>query len=257
MEEMGQKQMDIERLTTSCQSRDSPESQTDKHGGVVTGGNPRLSQLRSLCQQVWQLCLNHQNKLSIALKRLEELEEGVEFDFDGWRRKCMQWTSRRKCGLMDMFQRMDTEQDGRVTRQQFTEVIVALDFPTSQWEMMAVMDLFDQDSSGNIDYYEFAAALHQNRDPSTHTTEAERIKEEVTRQVVQCKCKKRFQVQQIGENKYRLGQVECVLRILCNVLLVQMGHGWMSLNEFLMKYDPCRGLLAGRSGGGDEQREGQ
>ncbi|XP_035285086.1 microtubule-actin cross-linking factor 1-like [Anguilla anguilla] len=276
MEEMAQKRMDVERLTKSCQSKQTLSPESEKPGGMqqvgmqVTGGNPRLSQLCSLCQQVWQLSLNHQSKLSIALKRLEELEEGVEFDFDGWRRKCMQWVSRRKCNMMDMFQRVDTDQDGRITREEFTEVIVALDFPTSQWEMMAVMDLFDQDGSGNIDYYEFAAALHQSRDTSSHTTEADRIKEEVTRQVVQCKCKKRFRVEQIGENKYRLGQCECVLRILCNVLLVQMGHGWMSLNEFLMKYDPCRdvshtqsfprqltGLLGGRTGGGEEQRDGQ
>ncbi|KAJ8289406.1 hypothetical protein GJAV_G00000960 [Gymnothorax javanicus] len=271
MEEMAQKQMEVERLTKSYQSKSSEtlEGKTEATGGMqqVTGGNPRLSQLRCLCQQVWQLCLNHQSKLSIALKRLEELEEGAEFDFDGWRRKCLQWVSHRKCSMMDMFQRMDTDQDGRITREEFTEVIVALDFPTSQWEMMAVMDVFDQDSSGNIDYYEFAAALHQSRDTSSHATEADRIREEVTRQVVQCRCKKRFQVEQIGENKYRLGQFECVLRFLCSVLLVQMGHGWMSLSEFLVKYDPCRDLshaqsfprpvlLTARSTGREEKREG-
>ncbi|KAJ8398033.1 hypothetical protein AAFF_G00431100 [Aldrovandia affinis] len=258
MEEMGQKQTDIDRLTKTCQRKPTETLEREAESvQPVARGNPRLSQLCSLCQQVWQLAQNRQNKLTIALNRLEELEDGVEFDFDAWRRKCVQWVSRRKCHLMDEFRRMDTDQDGNITRQEFTEVIVGLDFPTGQWEMVAVMDLFDRDGSGHIDYYEFVDALHQSEDECPPISEADKIKDEVTRQVVRCKCMKRFQVEQIGENKYRLGQYECVLRLVCKMLLVQLGHGWMSLNEFLMKYDPCRGELvcvAGVQAGSREQQ---
>ncbi|KAG9330954.1 hypothetical protein JZ751_021435, partial [Albula glossodonta] len=111
--------------------------------------------------QIKTLIIEHQSKLNIALNRLEELEEGAEFDFEAWRRKCAQWVSRRRCHMMDS-------------------------------------------------------------DLNVPSTDADKIKDEVTRQVVQCRCMKRFQVEQIGESKYRLGQFECSLRMLCNVLLVQM-----------------------------------
>lgn len=99
--------------------------------------------------------------------------------------------------------------------------------------MTAVADIFDRDADGYIDYYEFVAALHPNKDAYRPTTDADKIEDEVrrlmkrkhiktswhgeeseqtyacvvqvTRQVAQCKCAKRFQVEQIGENKYRVG----------------------------------------------------
>lgn len=35
---------------------------------------------------------------------------------------------------------------------------------------------------------------------------------QVTRQVAQCKCAKRFQVEQIGENKYRVSSAQFLLQ---------------------------------------------
>lgn len=93
--------------------------------------------------------------------------------------------------------------------------------------MSAVADIFDRDGDGYIDYYEFVAALHPNKEAYRPTTDADKIEDEVdntnkqtnkqkkaelmfvcflqvTRQVAQCKCAKRFQVEQIGENKYRV-----------------------------------------------------
>ncbi|XP_036397778.1 microtubule-actin cross-linking factor 1-like [Megalops cyprinoides] len=236
MEEMMQKQTDVERLTKTFQRKQADAAE----GMQVAGGNPRLAQLCSLWQQVWQLSLDRQSKLSIALNRLEELEECTAFDFDTWRRKFVQWVNHRKCHVMDVFRRIDEDQDGKVSRHEFAEVIVATDFPTSQREVAAVADLFGGD--GHIDYYEFVSALHSNNDAYAPTPEADRIKDEVTRQVVQCKCMKRFQVEQIGQNQYRFGDSDwvCTLRMLCSTVVVQVGGGWMSLNEFLLKYDPCR-----------------
>ncbi|KPP78006.1 hypothetical protein Z043_102521, partial [Scleropages formosus] len=64
----------------------------------------------------------------------------------------------------------------------------------------------------------------------------------VTRQVAQCKCAKRFQVEQIGENKYRFGDSQQLrlVRILRSTVMVRVGGGWMALDEFLVKNDPCR-----------------
>lgn len=45
--------------------------------------------------------------------------------------------------------------------------------------MMAVADIFDRDGDGYIDYYEFVAALHPNKDAYRPTTDADKIEDEV------------------------------------------------------------------------------
>ncbi|MGH0148400.1 UNVERIFIED_CONTAM: hypothetical protein FKN15_028993 [Acipenser sinensis] len=67
-------------------------------------------------------------------------------------------------------------------------------------------------------------------------------KSRVTRQVAKCKCPKRFQVEQIGANKYRFGDSQQLrlVRILRSTVMVRVGGGWMALDEFLVKNDPCR-----------------
>lgn len=44
---------------------------------------------------------------------------------------------------------------------------------------MAVADIFDRDGDGYIDYYEFVAALHPNKDAYRPTTDADKIEDEV------------------------------------------------------------------------------
>lgn len=46
---------------------------------------------------------------------------------------------------------------------------------------MAVADIFDRDGDGYIDYYEFVAALHPNKDAYRPTTDADKIEDEVRR----------------------------------------------------------------------------
>ncbi|XP_066529620.1 microtubule-actin cross-linking factor 1 isoform X2 [Hoplias malabaricus] len=264
MEEMTHKQPDVDKVTKTYKRKPAEASgsladrrgarkqqqqqQQQQHAVQVTGGNPRLTQLCSRWQQVWLLALDRQRKLHDALDRLEELKEFANFDFDVWRKKYMRWMNHKKSRVMDFFRRIDKDQDGKITRQEFIDGILASKFPTSKLEMTAVADIFDRDCDGYIDYYEFVAALHPNKDAYRPTTDADKIEDEVTRQVAQCKCAKRFQVEQIGENKYRFflgnqfgdSQQLRLVRILRSTVMVRVGGGWMALDEFLVKNDPCR-----------------
>nr|XP_045012117.1 dystonin isoform X7 [Jaculus jaculus] len=266
MEEMTRKQPDVDKVTKTYKRRAAGPSSWQSHIPVLDKGrvgrkrfppsslypsgaqtqietkNPRVNLLVSKWQQVWLLALERRRKLNDALDRLEELREFANFDFDIWRKKYMRWMNHKKSRVMDFFRRIDKDQDGKITRQEFIDGILSSKFPTSRLEMSAVADIFDRDGDGYIDYYEFVAALHPNKDAYKPITDADKIEDEVTRQVAKCKCAKRFQVEQIGDNKYRFGDSQQLrlVRILRSTVMVRVGGGWMALDEFLVKNDPCR-----------------
>uniref|UniRef100_A0A672SPZ7 Dystonin n=1 Tax=Sinocyclocheilus grahami TaxID=75366 RepID=A0A672SPZ7_SINGR len=267
MEEMTRKQPDVDKITKthkrkatadppvhhlfvwSSGKRSPTQSMfTAASQAQIETKNPRVNLLVSKWQQVWLLALDRRRKLNDALDRLEELKEFANFDFDVWRKRYMRWMNHKKSRVMDFFRRIDKDQDGKVTRQEFIDGILSSKFPTSRLEMSAVADIFDRDGDGYIDYYEFVAALHPNKDAYKPLTDADKIEDEVTRQVAKCKCPKRFQVEQIGANKYRFylgnqfgdSQQLRLVRILRSTVMVRVGGGWMALDEFLVKNDPCR-----------------
>ncbi|KAM9345301.1 dystonin [Symphorus nematophorus] len=311
MEEMTRKQPDVDKITKTHKRKAAMEPPNQSQIPVLGKGrtgrkrsptqtmytsatqapietkNPRVNLLVTKWQHVWLLALDRRRKLNDAMDRLEELKEFANFDFDVWRKRYMRWMNHKKSRVMDFFRRIDKDQDGKVTRQEFIEGILSSKFPTSRLEMSAVADIFDRDGDGYIDYYEFVAALHPNKDAYKPLTDADKIEDEVTRQVAKCKCPKRFQVEQIGANKYRFylgnqfGLVHCLhdsligdetianrenqnltphlhvavlescilfgdsqqlrlVRILRSTVMVRVGGGWMALDEFLVKNDPCR-----------------
>ncbi|XP_017268354.1 dystonin isoform X5 [Kryptolebias marmoratus] len=311
MEEMTRKQPDVDKITKTHKRKPAVEPQIQSQIPVLDKGragrkrsptqtmyssttqapietkNPRVNLLVTSWQHVWLLALDRRRKLNDALDRQEELKDFANFDFDVWRKRYMRWMNHKKSRVMDFFRRIDKDQDGKVTRQEFIEGILSSKFPTSRLEMSAVADIFDRDGDGYIDYYEFVAALHPNKDAYKPLTDADKIEDEVTRQVAKCKCPKRFQVEQIGANKYRFylgnqfGLVHCLhdslmgdetianrenqnlthhlhvavlescilfgdsqqlrlVRILRSTVMVRVGGGWMALDEFLVKNDPCR-----------------
>ncbi|KAL7384247.1 hypothetical protein ABVT39_026968 [Epinephelus coioides] len=272
MEEMTRKQPDVDKITKTHKRKAAVEPPVQSQIPVLEKGrtgrkrsptqtmyasatqppietkNPRVNLLVTKWQHVWLLALDRRRKLNDALDRLEELKEFANFDFDVWRKRYMRWMNHKKSRVMDFFRRIDKDQDGKVTRQEFIEGILSSKFPTSRLEMSAVADIFDRDGDGYIDYYEFVAALHPNKDAYKPLTDADKIEDEVTRQVAKCKCPKRFQVEQIGANKYRFylgnqfgdSQQLRLVRILRSTVMVRVGGGWMALDEFLVKNDPCR-----------------
>ncbi|XP_026857479.2 microtubule-actin cross-linking factor 1, isoforms 1/2/3/5 [Electrophorus electricus] len=261
MDELKRKVPEIESATKACKHKLTPKQQVSpihktptKRRGLLKPQapvplpleklephTPQLSQLISQWQKLWLLAHCRQNRLDEHQQRLRELEEFANFDFNIWRKRYMQWISHLKSRILDVFRSIDRDQDGRITQKEFIDNVLASKFPTNSLEMTAVANIFDVNGDGFIDYYEFVSALHPSRDPY-RTIDIDQINEEVSRQVSQCNCPKRFQVEQISANRYRFGDSQQLrmVRILRSTLMVRVGGGWTALDEFLVKNDPCR-----------------
>ncbi|NWH29740.1 DYST protein, partial [Chloropsis hardwickii] len=246
MEEMTRKQPDVDKVTKTYKRKALEPSPVQSHIPVLDKG--RAGRKRSPTPGIYPSAAQAQIETKNPRVNLL-LREFANFDFDIWRKKYMRWMNHKKSRVMDFFRRIDKDQDGKITRQEFIDGILSSKFPTSRLEMSAVADIFDRDGDGYIDYYEFVAALHPNKDAYKPLTDADKIEDEVTRQVAKCKCAKRFQVEQIGDNKYRVSLLRIsfgdsqqlrLVRILRSTVMVRVGGGWMALDEFLVKNDPCR-----------------
>uniref|UniRef100_A0A8C5Q226 EF-hand domain-containing protein n=1 Tax=Leptobrachium leishanense TaxID=445787 RepID=A0A8C5Q226_9ANUR len=169
MEEMTRKQPDVDKVTKTYKRKAVESASAQSQIPVLGKGrvgrkrsptpnlypsgtqtqletkNPRVNLLVSKWQQVWLLALERRRNLNDALDRLEELREFANFDFDIWRKKYMRWMNHKKSRVMDFFRRIDKDQDGKITRQEFIEGILSSKFPTSRLEMSAVADIFDRD----------------------------------------------------------------------------------------------------------------
>ncbi|XP_035528024.1 microtubule-actin cross-linking factor 1 [Morone saxatilis] len=262
MEELNKKFPEVEHATKSCKHKSISKQQVSPSKRPLTKRRstlklqpavpiplehldpqtPDLSQLVSQWQKLWLLAVARQKHLEQHQQALKEMEEFANFDFNIWRKRYILWISHLKSRILDVFRSIDRDQDGRISQKEFVDYVLASKFPTNSLEMNAVANIFDINSDGFIDYYEFVSALHPSRDPYRKTLDADQINEEVSRQVSQCNCPKRFQVEQISANRYRFGDSQQLrmVRILRSTLMVRVGGGWTALDEFLVKNDPCR-----------------
>ena len=68
--------------------------------------------------------------------------------------------------------------------------------------MEKVVNIFDRNNDGYVDYKEYIDTLRPERD--LPKTESEIIQDEVQKQVDKCQCMDKYKVCQVGECKYRV-----------------------------------------------------
>ena len=164
--------------------------------------NPKARDLSEKFKSVWELAVDRMRRLQEKLDYVKEIERVKNFDFDEWRRRFLGWLNNKKARVMDFFRKIDTDNNGKVTLDEFVEGFLASKFPTSRLEMEKVAPIFDRNSDGFVDHKEYLETLRPDRDPPK--TEAEIIQDEVQRQVAKCTCVQRYKVFQVEEGKYRV-----------------------------------------------------
>lgn len=202
--------------------------------------NPRARELVDKYHYVWNLAMDRMRRLQERLNYVNDLERMKNFDFEEWRRRFLAWLNNKKARVMDFYRKIDTDNDCRVTQSEFIEGFLRSKFPTSRLEMERVAPIFDRNNDGFVDHKEYLETLRASNHPQT---EEEIILDEVQRQVAKCTCQTKYKVFHVGEGKYRFGESQKLrlVRILRSTVMVRVGGGWVSLDEFLLKNDPCRG----------------
>lgn len=228
IDEMTKREPDVDRVAKAFSSKrqpagkgardDKPGRSSGRSGGTgrattPTGRgaavepeikNPRARELMEKWRTVWVLAMDRMRRLQDKLAYMNELERVKNFDFNEWRRRFLGWTNSKKARVMDFFRKIDKDNDGKMTQNEFIEGFLASSFPTSRLEMERVAPIFDRNSDGYIDHKEYLETLRANDLPRT---EAEIIQDEVQRQVAKCTCVTRYKVFQVGEGKYRVSEV--------------------------------------------------
>ncbi|XP_047367848.1 microtubule-actin cross-linking factor 1 isoform X33 [Vespa velutina] len=207
--------------------------------------SPRVKLLWDRWRHVWMLAWERQRRLQDKYNYIQELDRVANFSWEDWRKRFLKFMNHKKSRLTDLFRKMDKNNDGLIPREDFIQGIMNTKFETSRLEMGAVADLFDRHGEGLIDWKEFIAALRPDWEERRTYNDTDKIHDEVKRLVMLCTCRQKFRVFQVGEGKYRFGDSQKLrlVRILRSTVMVRVGGGWVALDEFLLKNDPCRVFL--------------
>lgn len=164
--------------------------------------HPKVKELIEKQSKANKLSQDRMKRLQDKLDYNNEVERVKNFDFDDWRRRFLAWTTNKKARVIDFYKRIDSNNDGKVTKAEFIDGFCASKFTTSRLEMVKAADVFDRNNDGYIDHKEYVDALRPDRD--LPKTESEIIQDEVQKQVDKCTCSDKYKVLQVGECKYRV-----------------------------------------------------
>lgn len=164
--------------------------------------HPKVRELQEKYGKVSKLAADRMKRLQDKLNYNSEVERIKHFDFDDWRRQFLGWMNNKKARVIDFFKKIDTNNDGRVTKAEFVEGFINSKFPSTRLEMEKVVQVFDRNNDGYIDHKEYLDTLRPERD--LPKTESEIIEDEVQKEVDKCSCMDKYKVCQVGECKYRV-----------------------------------------------------
>lgn len=188
IDEMSKRQPDMERVAKAFATKRAPAKGSKEERGTKTMNpsragssgrattpvgrrgdavepeikNPRARELMEKWRSVWVLAMDRMRRLQDKLAYMNELERVKNFDFNEWRRRFLGWTNSKKARVMDFFRKIDKDNDGKMTQNEFIEGFLASSFPTSRLEMERVAPIFDRNSDGYIDHKEYLETVNLN-----------------------------------------------------------------------------------------------
>ncbi|VDK22994.1 unnamed protein product [Taenia asiatica] len=75
---------------------------------------------------------------------------------------------------------------------------------------------------------------------ASHSSSCSDLAAEVRKQTAHCTCCARNRLIRLDEGRYQMGSRIYYLRRFHSHVMVRVGGGWLTLNQFLDRYDPCR-----------------
>ncbi|XP_052813001.1 microtubule-actin cross-linking factor 1, isoforms 1/2/3/4/5-like isoform X2 [Mya arenaria] len=253
-EDINLKNADVERLTKILQHEPKSPGGPRAFGShsrlnEIDTHNPRVIALQNRWRMVWRMSVDRKKNLDDALDTLMEMESIKNFDFELWKVRYLKWIQAKKMRITDFFRRQDKDGDGFLSRDEFVNGMLQSGFKTNKTELNAVFDIFERENRDFIEYQEFIEAMKKKRHQKERIkgsnkmmSDTELIHDEIDREVALCSCRSPLRVEMVDEGKYRFGEKSAIrlVRFLNSTVMVRVGGGWITLEEFLENNDPCR-----------------
>ncbi|VDO05723.1 unnamed protein product [Rodentolepis nana] len=84
------------------------------------------------------------------------------------------------------------------------------------------------------------SSKHSSSGFVSHASSCSDLAAEVRKQTAQCTCCSRNRLVRLDEGRYQMGNRIYYLRRFRSHVMVRVGGGWLTLAQFLDRYDPCR-----------------